>query len=169
MVARCTLGPSDHTVSPSARAKVADEVGCGSSVALNLQVLRLLPHPQGRHTYLLALLLGDRVRPAGCNPILKACNLLGTSPAIPVRTRPQPLSIRCGCVPLVVSDDLRHHLPFAQRVSMSKVALLARHWRRKLAASSAAWDVRLRASVAPPASKARRRRSGHGGGTRHCR
>ena len=32
-----------------------------------------------------------------------------------------PTLIRCGCVPLVVSDDLRHHLPFAQRASSSRV------------------------------------------------
>jgi hypothetical protein len=30
-------------------------------------------------------------------------------------------AIACGCVPLVVSDDLRHHLPFAQRVNYSFV------------------------------------------------
>ena len=30
-------------------------------------------------------------------------------------------AIACGCVPLVVSDDLRHHLPFPQRVNYSFV------------------------------------------------
>ena len=51
----------------------------------NLQVLRLLPHPKGRHANLFALLLGDRVRPVGCNPTraiphadrAPACNPIG--------------------------------------------------------------------------------------------
>ena len=30
-------------------------------------------------------------------------------------------AVACGCLPLVVSDDLRHHLPFARRVNYSFV------------------------------------------------